>query len=43
MNTVLGLTAPTWHFPLLTQVRALVAHLVYGLALGLLLATGRER
>ena len=43
MNTVLGLTAPTWRFPLVTQVRALVAHLAYGLALGLLLAAGRKR
>jgi hypothetical protein len=43
MNTVLGLTAPTWRFPLVTQVRALVAHLAYGLALGLLVAAGRKR
>ena len=43
MNTVLGLTAPTWAFPLVTQVRGLVAHLVYGLALGLLLAAGGKR
>ena len=41
-NTLLGLTAPTWRFPLVTRLRALVAHLVYGLCLGLLLAAGRD-
>lgn len=42
-NTVLGLTAPTWEFPAVTQVRAVAAHAVYGIALGLLLAAGSSR
>lgn len=42
MNTVLGLTAPTWRFPLVTQARAIAAHAVYGTALGLLLSAGRR-
>ncbi len=41
-NTVLRLTAPSWRFPLVTQARAVAAHLVYGVALGLLLAGGRK-
>ena len=41
-NTLLGLTAPTWRLPLVTQLRAFVAHLVYGVSLGLLLAAGRD-
>jgi hypothetical protein len=42
-NTLLGLTPPSWRFPVITQVRAFVAHLVYGLCLGLLLVAGRDR
>jgi hypothetical protein len=41
-NTVLGLTAPTWRFPLVTQARAVAAHTAYGLALGLMLAAGDD-
>jgi hypothetical protein len=41
-NTLLGLTAPTWRLPLVTQLRAFVAHLVYGVSLGLLLAAGQD-
>jgi hypothetical protein len=41
-NTVLGLTAPTWRFPLITQARAIAAHGAYGLALGLMLDAGRD-
>jgi hypothetical protein len=41
-NYVLGLTPPAPVWPLVTHLRALAAHLVYGLALGSLLAvTGR--
>jgi hypothetical protein len=39
-NTALGLTAPTWRFPLITQARAVLAHGAYGAALGLMLAAG---
>lgn len=41
-NTVLGLTAPTWRFPLITQARAILAHGAYGAALGLMLAAGGD-
>jgi hypothetical protein len=37
-NYVLGLTPPALEWPLVTHVRALAAHLVYGLALGSFLA-----
>jgi hypothetical protein len=41
-NYVLGLTPPAPEWPVVTHVRALAAHLVYGLALGSFLAlTGR--
>ena len=41
-NPVLGLTPPATAYPLVTHVRALAAHLVYGVALGgLLLAVRR--
>jgi hypothetical protein len=39
-NTALGLTAPSWRFPLITQARAVLAHGAYGAALGLMLAAG---
>lgn len=39
-NAVLGLTPPAPEWPLVTHVRALAAHLVYGVALGALLAAG---
>lgn len=41
-NTVLGLTAPSWEFPAIANVRGVVAHVVYGLALGLLLTSGES-
>jgi len=41
-NAVLGLTQPATEFPLVTHVRALAAHLVYGLAVGALLGTARR-
>ncbi|MGH2655495.1 MAG: hypothetical protein ACRDIZ_02135 [Actinomycetota bacterium] len=37
-NYVLGLTPPAPEWPLVTHLRALAAHLVYGLALGAILA-----
>ena len=40
-NTLLVLTAPTWRFPLVTQVRAVAVHAVYGLAIGSMLEAGR--
>lgn len=42
-NTALGLTAPTWRFPPITQARGVVAHGIYGAALGLLLSAGGDR
>lgn len=39
-NAVLGLTPPAPEWPAVTHVRALVAHLVYGVVLGTLLAMG---
>jgi hypothetical protein len=42
-NTALGLTAPSWRFPAVTHVRAMAAHAVYGLALGLMLSTGEQK
>jgi hypothetical protein len=42
-NTVLGLTAPSWKFPAGTHVRAVAAHVVYGTALGLMLAAGDSK
>jgi hypothetical protein len=42
MNTVLGLTAPPRAWPWQAHVRGVVAHAVYGVALGLLLAAGAE-
>ena len=39
-NAVLGLTPPAPDWPLITHVRALVAHLVYGVALGGALMVG---
>jgi hypothetical protein len=41
-NTVLGLAAPSWRFPLVTNVRAVGAHVVYGVSLGLMLEAGRD-
>jgi hypothetical protein len=41
-NYVLGLTPPAPEWPLVTHFRALAAHLVYGLALGSLLALTRR-
>lgn len=41
-TTVLGLTAPTWRFPLVTNIRAVAAHAVYGASLGLMLEAGRD-
>lgn len=41
-NTILGLTPPPGQFPLSTHLRGFAAHLVYGAALGLLLAAGRD-
>ncbi len=41
-NTALGLTAPTWQFPAVANVRAVAAHAVYGVSLGLLLSAGGE-
>lgn len=40
-NAVLGLTPPAPEWPLVTHIRALAAHLVYGVALGGLLAVGQ--
>ncbi len=42
MNTVLGLIAPPRTWPWQAHVRGVVAHAVYGVALGLLLAAGAE-
>lgn len=39
-NAILGLTPPAPEWPLVTHVRALTAHLVYGVALAGLLALG---
>jgi hypothetical protein len=39
-NTALGLTAPSWRFPVFPNVRGVAAHVVYGMALGLLLVAG---
>lgn len=36
-NTVLGLTAPSWKFPPIANVRGALAHVVYGGAVGLML------
>lgn len=41
-NTALNLTAPTWQFPPVTQVRAVAARAAYGLALGLMLSASAE-
>lgn len=40
MNTARKLTASPGDFPLVTHARAVAAHAVYGLALGLTLAAG---
>lgn len=37
------LMAPTWLFPWQAQAWGVAAHVVYGLALGLLLTAGRKR
>lgn len=42
MNTVLGLTAPPRAWPWQAHVRGVIAHAVYGVSLGLLLAAGAE-
>jgi hypothetical protein len=44
-NPVLDLTPPATEFPLVTHLRALAAHVVYGLAVGgfVALAAGRSR
>lgn len=42
MNTALGLTAPPRAWPWQAHARGVVAHAVYGLALGLLLAAGAD-
>lgn len=41
-NAALGLTAPSWRFPIVTNVRAGAAHIVYGTSLGLMLDAGRD-
>lgn len=41
-NTALRLTAPSWEFPAIANVRGVLAHVAYGLTLGLLLAAGRD-
>ena len=41
-NTALGLTPPPREFPLVTHARALLAHVVYGLSLGALVALTRR-
>ena len=41
-NTALGLTAPPQAWPWQAHARGLAAHLVYGAALGLLLAAGSD-
>lgn len=41
-NTALGLTAPPHEWPWQAHARGLAAHLVYGTALGLLLAAGSD-
>lgn len=41
-NTVLKLTAPPQEWPWQAHARGVVAHAVYGVALGLLLAAGAE-
>jgi hypothetical protein len=41
-NTALGLTAPSWEFPAVANVRAVAAHVAYGLALGLMLTAGGD-
>lgn len=38
-----GLTAPLSEFPLVAHVRGVAGHVVYGLALGLMLAAGGDR
>lgn len=42
-NTVLGLTAPSWEFPVVANVRGVAAHAVYGASLGLMLEAGAVR
>lgn len=42
MNTLLGLTAPPREWPWQARVRGVAAHIVYGVALGLLLAAGGD-
>jgi len=42
-NTALGLAAPSWKFPAVTRLRAVAAHAVYGVALGLMLGAGVSR
>lgn len=42
MNTFLGLTAPPRAWPWQAHARGVVAHAVYGVSLGLLLAAGAE-
>lgn len=42
-NTVLGLTAPFWQFPIIANVRGVAAHGVYGACLGLILEAGAAR
>lgn len=42
LNTALGLTPPPQAFPAVTHLRAVGAHVAYGLALGLMLEAGRQ-
>jgi hypothetical protein len=42
-NTALALTAPSWKFPAVTHLRAVAAHAVYGVALGLMLDAGATK
>ena len=42
LNTTLGLTAPPRQWPWQAHARGFAAHAVYGAALGLLLAAGRD-
>ena len=42
VNPALRRTAPSWRFPLIANAWDAAAHVVYGTALGLLLAAGKD-
>ena len=41
-NPALGPAAPSWRFPVIANAWDVAAHVVYGTALGLLLAAGKD-